>query len=148
MPPPLPLLDLTDRMTDPDVVAVWSLASANPADLTHRARVLSFYPPAGSRRLYGLADRDLTLTTCGISQHPDDRITLHQMATHPDHRRKGLARRLLFAIFEQLNPRLVECGTDAPNDGFYRACGFVCTSEGFPPSGIERFQCALVRGET
>jgi GNAT superfamily N-acetyltransferase len=137
----LPLLDLTSRITEPAVVATWSLASPDPSNLAHRQRVLALYPPAGLRAMYGLEHDGVILATCGVTRVDAGGITVHQMATHADYRRRGLGRRLLAAIIDKLHPTSIRCGTDAPNDKFYGACGFVCDSEGFPPSGIERFRC-------
>jgi len=137
----LPLLDLTSRINEPAVVAIWSLASADPSNLAHRQRVLELYPPSGSRAIYGFESDRVVLATCGVTRIDDGGITVHQMATHPAHRRRGLGRRLIAAITDKLQPSSIRCGTDAPNDKFYGACGFVCESEGFPPSGIERFCC-------
>ena len=77
------LLDLTPRMTDPNVVAIWSLSDFDPADLEHRKRVLAFYPPHGTRRLFGFAADGVTLATCGVQRIPPPAITIRQFATHP-----------------------------------------------------------------
>jgi RimJ/RimL family protein N-acetyltransferase len=143
--PQIEIVELTSRIADADVAAVWSLAAPDPADMEHRRKVLALYPPAGTRRMFGVSADGILCSTCGVTQHAERRITVHQMATIPTHRRRGFARRLLAAVIEQLNPRILECGTDAPNDIFYRACGFETISEGIPPSGIERFHCRLVR---
>jgi GNAT superfamily N-acetyltransferase len=142
LPDELPLLDLTPRMTEPAVMAIWSLASFEPSNLEHRQRVLALYPPQGSRTMYGFEYDGIILATCGVTRVEGGGITIHQMATHAEYRRRGLGRRLLAAIIEQVQPTSIRCGTDAPNDKFYSACGFVCESEGVPPSGIERFRCS------
>lgn len=141
LPDDPPLLDLTSRITEPPVIAIWSLASFDPANLEHRQRVLALYPPHGSRTMYGFECNGVVLATCGVTHIDPDNITIHQMATHPDYLRRGLGRRLLTAIINKLQPATIRCGTDAPNDKFYGACGFICESEGVPPSGIERFRC-------
>jgi GNAT superfamily N-acetyltransferase len=141
LPDDLPLLDLTARIPEPAVVAIWSLASFDPSNLEHRQRVLALYPPHGSRAMYGFESSGVVLAICGVAQVEVGSLTIHQMATHAEYRRRGLGRRLLAAIIHELEPRTIRCGTDAPNDKFYGACGFICESEGFPPSGIERFRC-------
>src|ERR1051325_11621510 len=99
-------VDLTPRMTEPAVAAVWSLAAFDPQDLEHRKRVLSFYPPLGTRRLFGMVNGDIVAATCGASEHADGRVTVHQMATVPALRKQGLGRRLLAAVIEKLDPRI------------------------------------------
>ncbi len=144
LPEQLPLLDLTERIREPEVMEVWSLAGFDPANLEHRQRVLALYPPTGRRTMYGFEHDGVVLATCGVGQ-TENGITVHQMATRPEYRRRGLGRKLIEAIVAKLDPATVRCGTDAPNDKFYSACGFVCESEGIPPSGIERFRCTLTR---
>jgi len=65
------------------VAAVWSLASVDPQNMQHRERVLSFYPPSGARRMFGLTLDSLLVSTCGVTQHPQERMTIHRVATQP-----------------------------------------------------------------
>src|SRR6185436_15372786 len=98
----LVLVELTDRVSDPCVAAVWSLAGSGE-DPERRGRVLALYPPAGTRRMFGFVHDGATVATCGISEHADGVFTIHQMATVERHRRCGIGRRLLEAIFEKLD---------------------------------------------
>src|SRR5690242_3191442 len=51
LPQQLPLVELTERIREPAVVEVWSLASFDPANLEHQQRVLAMYPPSGTRTI-------------------------------------------------------------------------------------------------
>src|SRR5438552_16579377 len=137
--------DITDRVVEPVVWAVWSLAAYQPDAEKIRVRI-ALYRRVGVRRMYGLCDGDAVLCTCGVEDHPDNIITIHQVATRADRQRQGLGRQLLSHLREKLQPSEIGCHTDITSVGFYRKCGFQCTSLGIAPSGIECFTCRLVNG--
>ena len=137
------LRDITDRVAEPDVVAVWSLAAFQPDAEKVRVRI-ALYHPIGTRRLYGLCQDSTVLATCGVEQKGNSVITIHQVATKSDLKRQGLGRRLLAMLCEKLRPTEIHCHTDITSVGFYRKCGFDCTSLGIAPSGIECFTCRLM----
>lgn len=63
----------------------------------------------------------------------DSRATIYEIATAPERRRKGIARRLLAAVVEECRKRYarvlkLSCPAELPANAFYEAVGFVRTS--------------------
>ena len=81
----LSFLDLTARVADADVSAVWSLAAFQPNAEKIRVRV-ALYHPGGTRRLYGLCDRDIVLATTkesGEGYAPDEQRRVDFLGSYP-----------------------------------------------------------------
>src|SRR5437868_1542197 len=114
----LSFLDITDRVADPDVTAVWSLAAFQPNAEKIRVRV-ALYHPTGTRRLYGVCHDKTVLAASGVEQLKDGVISVHQFAVRQDLQRQGLGRRLITAILDNLRPTEIHCHTDITAVGFY-----------------------------
>ena len=77
--------------------------------------------------LYGWEEAGEILGVCAAEAAGPDRVEILNLAVAPEHRRRGVGRRLLLAVCRAYPGRAAELGTgETPGTlAFYRACGFV-----------------------
>ena len=73
---------------------------------------------------------------------------IRHIAVDPTVQRVGLGRRMIEALFRQLDFSVLRAETDSDAVEFYRACGFTVETLGETYPGVERFECVLqTKGE-
>ena len=76
------------------------------------------------------------VATLRTLETPEGNTAIGRVATHPDHRRRGLAGALMDAALEDLAGRIVELHAQAYLEDWYAARGFVTTGPVYEEAGL------------
>jgi ribosomal-protein-alanine acetyltransferase len=123
------------RMTEADVDPVMELAAGlEQAPLWPRSAYLkALDPKATPRRIALVAEEGGAVAGFAVASLIESQAELETIAVAPEQRRRGLARRLFFALTEELGPAgarefiLEVRASNHPALGLYRSLGFAET---------------------
>jgi len=139
------ILNVKGRLGDAQILDILSLCQYKPT-VEKMRRLAGEYGGDPNVSAYALYDGQEPVGVIVLRRITSCSCEILGIATTPDHRAKGIGRKMVRHAVAQSGYAELLAETDDDAVDFYRKCGFVITSLGEKYPGIVRYSCTL-KGE-
>ena len=138
------LVDIRDRL---DSVEVRELVDQleYPPDIraAKTEQILQEYRDCPDQPFLGMEMNGELVGFIGFRLKPPDGVVIRHITVRRNHRRRGIARQMIFQACMENHFKEISAETDLDAVAFYRRIGFTVESLGEKYPGVERFSCKL-----